>query len=122
MPFRRTMLLGAASNLFLPAVSFGQTAAFVGLWDDPLVKIAITSVRPNGHAVGQIDIPSQSFVTTFSDKPDRDQRTALAVVEDSTLTIDTSIGGRFELKLDGDVLMGTYTLNSKTWPIAFKRR
>src|SRR5262245_16919066 len=107
MPSRRAMLLGA-SSLVLSAGSFAQNAAFVGLWDDPIVKITITGVRPNGQAEGKIDIPEQSFVTTFADKVDRDKRTAVAVVSGSDLTIDTSIGGRYQLKLEGDLLVGTY--------------
>jgi len=122
MPLRRAMLLGAAPGLFLPGNSFAQNAAFVGSWDDPIVKITITGLRPNGQAEGTINIPSQKYVSTFADKADRDRRTALAVVKGSALTIDTAIGGKFELKLEGNLLMGTYTFNSNTWPIAFKRR
>jgi len=64
----------------------------------------------------------QSFVSTFGDKADSGKRTNHGVVSGATLTIEAALGGKYELKRDGDQLSGTYargtTMNA---PVNFKK-
>ncbi len=112
MPLRRSLVIGAVCSL--PGWGRAQTAGFVGSWqgDVPGVSAArlfITAVKPNGQLEGRMEFDLQSFVATFGDKADTGARTNHGVVSGSTLTIESALGGRYELTLNGNSLTGFYT-------------
>ena len=69
----------------------------------------VTAVKPNGQVEGRMEFDLQSFVSTFGDKADPSKNTNYGVISGSTLIIDSSLGGRYELTLNGNRLSGVYT-------------
>ncbi len=51
----------------------------------------------------------QSFVSTFADKADSTKNTSYGQISGTALRIDSALGGRYDLVLDGAQLRGTYT-------------
>jgi hypothetical protein len=125
MPSRRVF---AASLLALvPLQAIAQGAGFVGRWQGDVpgisaARLIITAVRPDGLVEGRMEFDLQSFVSTFADKPDSVKNTSRGVVSGSALVIDSALGGKYELTLQGGRLNGVYTRGTTMRvPVTFTR-
>jgi hypothetical protein len=118
------MLLASLSSL-----GYAQSAGgpFVGTWKGEVPGISeatmiITAVGSNGQVEGTMEFAAQSFTATFADKYDVARQTNHGVVSGSTLTIDTALGGRYMLRLEGDRLNGRYIRGtSYDVPVTFRK-
>ena len=113
----------------LPSLGYAQSAGgpFVGTWkgEGPGISEAtmiITAVGQNGQVEGRMAFTAQSFTATFADKYDVAKQTNHGVVSGSTLTIETALGGRYVLRLEGDRLTGRY-VRGTTYdvPVTFRK-
>ena len=77
----------------------------------------VTAVKPNGQVEGTMEFDLQSFVSTFGDKPDSIKSINYGVISGSTLIIESALGGKYELTLDGNRLSGFYT-RGNTYKVA----
>ena len=100
---------------------------FVGTWKGEVPGIGestmtITAVGQNGQVEGRMEFALQSYTAAFADKYDVAKQTNSGVVSGSTLTIDTALGGRYLLRLEGDRLNGKY-VRGTTYdvPVSFKK-
>jgi hypothetical protein len=114
MKSRRSFI--AASVLLVPFAGQAQQAGpgFVGEWQGDVpgigaTRLIVTSVKPTGQVEGRMEFTLQSFVSTFGDKVDAGKNVNYGAVSGPTLTIDTALGGKYELRREGDRLAGTYT-------------
>jgi hypothetical protein len=100
---------------------------FVGEWQGQVAgigntRLIITGVRQNGQIDGRMEFSLQSFTSTFGEKADAGKNISRGSASGSTLTIETALGGKYELRREGDRLTGTYTRGT-TYNVAvsFKR-
>jgi hypothetical protein len=125
MPSRRAFV--AALLLLVPVLARAQGAAFVGNWQGDVpgigaARLIVTAVKPNGQVEGRMEFDLQSFVSTFADKADSVKNTNRGVVSGSMLAIDSALGGRYELNLEGERLSGLYTRGTTyRVPVTFTR-
>ena len=80
-------------------------------------RLMVTAVKPNGQVEGTMEFDLQSFVSTFGDKPDSIKSINYGVISGSTLIIESALGGKYELTLDGNRLSGFYT-RGNTYKVA----
>jgi hypothetical protein len=112
MQSRRVFVV--ASLLLLPAQGIAQAgAAFIGEWQGDVpgigaAKLIITAVRPNGQVEGRMEFALKSFVSTFGDKADSVKSINHWVISGSALTIESALGGQYDLSRNGNRLSGTY--------------
>ena len=97
----------------LPFSSHAQST-FVGQWQGDVdgvgkARLIITAIKPDGQVEGRMEFELKSLVSTFGDKPDSINNTNYGVVSGSALTIDSALGGRYDLVLNGTQLSGTYS-------------
>lgn len=114
MKSRRVFLLAALLSVPLAAPAQQAGAGFVGEWQGQVpgigdARLIVTSVRPDGQVEGRMEFALQSFVSTFGDKSDSAKRINRGIVAGSTLSIESALGGKYELSRNGDQLSGTYT-------------
>lgn len=125
MPSRRSFTAGLLALVPLQAIA--QGAGFVGRWQGDVpgisaARLIITAVRPDGLVEGRMEFDLQSFVSTFGDKPDSVKNTNRGVVSGSALVIDSALGGKYELNLEGGRLSGVYTRGTTLKvPVTFTR-
>lgn len=108
----RALTVGVA--LLVSWLAHAQGPAFVGNWQGEVpgiggARLIVTAVRPDGRVEGRMEFDLQSFVSTFADKPDSVKNTNRGIVSGSALVIDSALGGRYELTLQGNRLSGVYT-------------
>ena len=113
MQSRRVFVIAAALSAPLAVLAQQAATGFVGEWRGQVpglgdTRLIITSVRPTGQVEGRMEFSLQSFVSTFGDKADSVKRTNLGVVSGQALTIDSALGGKYELTRTGDQLSGSY--------------
>ena len=113
MTSRRVFVLAAVLSLPLAARAQQAGAGFVGDWQGQVpglgdARLTVTSVRPDGQVEGRMEFALQSFVSTFGDKPDSAKRINRGIVTGSTLSIESALGGKYELSRNGDQLSGSY--------------
>ena len=110
-----------------PVCSHAQPAGFVGNWQGEVpgisaARLFITAVRPNGQIEGRMEFDLQSFVSTFGDKPDSTKNMNHGVVSGAVLVIESALGGRYDLTLEGNRLNGFYTRGTTyRVPVTFSR-
>ncbi len=114
MKSRRNFVLAAVLSLPLAALAQPAGAGFVGEWQGQVpgigdARLTVTSVRPDGQVEGRMEFALQSFVSAFGDKADSGKRINHGVVSGAALTIESALGGKYELSRNGDQLSGTYT-------------
>jgi hypothetical protein len=125
MPSRRVFT--ASLLALVPLQAIAQGAGFVGRWQGEVpgisaARLIITAVRPDGLVEGRMEFDLQSFVSTFGDKPDSVKNTNRGVVSGSALVIDSALGGKYELTLEGGRLSGVYTRGTTLKvPVTFTR-
>jgi hypothetical protein len=106
---RRLFLLAAC---LFPVASHAQSG-FVGQWQGEVegvgkARLIITAVKPNGQVEGRMEFDLQSYVSTFGDKADSSKNINYGMVSGTALVIDSALGGKYELVLNGGTLSGTY--------------
>lgn len=114
MTRRRTIIIGLMG---LPAVAHAQgaPAGLVGEWQGEVAgigaaRIIITGIKPSGQVEGRMEFELQSFVSTFGDKVDAGpNKTNLGIAAGPSLTIESALGGTYNLVQQGNSLTGTYT-------------
>lgn len=126
---RRKTIVGLA--MLLPAVARAQGpgGGLIGEWQGEVAgigaaRLTITGIKPNGQVEGRMEFELQSFVSTFADKADSGpDKTNLGIASGQSLTIESSLGGTYNLVLQGNSLKGTYTRGTTfNGPAAFTRR
>jgi len=108
---RRRVLLVA--GCLLPVSSRAQSA-FVGQWQGEVDGIGkalliVTAIKPNGQVEGRMAFELRSFFSTFTDTADSITNTSYGLVSGPALTIDSALGGRYDLVRSGDQLSGIYS-------------
>lgn len=123
---RRSIILGLMA---LPAAARAQGADLIGEWQGDVAgigaaRIVITGVKPNGQIEGRMEFELQSFVSTFADKADSGpDKTNLGIASGPSLTIESALGGTYNLVQQGNSLKGTYTRGTTfSGPATFTRR
>jgi hypothetical protein len=108
-------LFVAASLASLPLLAHAQPAAsgFVGNWQGSIegvgeATLVITAVRPNGQVDGRMQFALHSHASEFGDKFDPSKNMSHGRVAGALLTIETPLGGLYDLQRNGDQLSGTY--------------
>ena len=114
MKSRRAFVVAALLSAPLAVLAQQAGVGFVGEWQGQVpglgdARLIVTSVRPDGQVEGRMEFALQSFVSTFGDKPDSGKRINRGIVTGSTLSIESALGGKYELSRNGDQLSGTYT-------------
>jgi redox-regulated HSP33 family molecular chaperone len=109
---RRLFVLG---GLALSSSALAQQSAspFVGRWTGHVrglgdAEMVVVGVRANGQVDGTMTFPEQNRTFKFGDKLDIANSINLGVVDGSTLTIETSMGGTYNLALANGQLSGEY--------------
>ena len=121
MQSRRALI--AAPLLLLPLQGHAQGgSAFIGNWQGDVpgisaARLTVTAVKPNGQVEGRMEFDLQSFVSTFGDKSDSIKNINYGVISESTLIIESALGGKYELTLEGNRLSGFYT-RGNTYKVA----
>jgi hypothetical protein len=125
MQSRRAFSAGLLA--LVPLQVGAQGTGFLGRWQGEVpgisaARLIITAVRPDGLVEGRMEFDLQSFVSTFADKPDSVKNTNRGVVSGAALVIDSALGGKYELTLDGGRLSGIYTRGTTlSVPVTFTR-
>ena len=87
---------------------------FIGEWAGQVegigdARIVITGVGANGRVMGRMEFTLNSFSSTFSDKDSPGLPASnVGTIEGSVLSIESALGGRYELTLAGSRLSGSY--------------
>src|SRR5258708_6276415 len=121
MQSRRALI--AAPLLLLPLQGHAQAgSAFIGNWQGDVpgisaARLMVTAVKPNGQIEGRMEFDLQSFVSTFGDKADSIKNINYGVISGSTLIIESALGGKYELTLEGHRPSGFYT-RGNTYKVA----
>ena len=113
----RRKFLVALVTLFLgitQAHTQQDASLFIGEWKGQVegigdARLVISAVKSTGRIEGQMEFSLKSFVSAFGDKADSAKNTSLGVVSGSTLSIDSALGGKYELARTGNQLTGLYT-------------
>lgn len=121
----RRLMIGLTAMAAVPA--FGQQGSgFAGTWtgDVPGIgpaRLVIQQVRPDGQVEGRMDFELKSYASTFADKSDSAANTNRGVVDGAKLTIESALGGTYQLELQGNLLAGSYTRGT-TYNVAVQLR
>jgi hypothetical protein len=127
MNTRRSFVMAAALSLPMAAIAQQSGVGFVGDWQGEVpglgaAHLIVTAVKPDGQVEGKMEFALQSFVSTFGDKADSGKRINHGVVSGAALSIEAALGGKYELKRNGDQLTGTYTRGTTmSVPVSFKK-
>ena len=110
----RRLSLGVALALCAPFAAAQSGSPFVGEWAGQVegvgeAKIVITGVGANGRVAGRMEFTLNSFTSTFGDGATPGPPPSnVGVVAGNVLSIDSALGGRYELTLSGKQLSGSY--------------
>jgi hypothetical protein len=113
MPARRNVIVGLVC---LPAAARaqGSSGGLIGEWQGEVAgigaaRIVITGIKPSGQVEGRMEFELQSFVSAFGDKADSGpNKTNLGIASGQSLTIESALGGTYDLVQQGNTLKGTY--------------
>lgn len=118
------LLAGAIPFVALPARA--QANQFLGSWTDHVanqgeVHLTILAIRPDGRGEGRMEFPRELRAYTFGEAVDSKALVAVLTVHAPTAVIETPTG-RYDLKLAGSRLSGTYITRGGTkTPVRFKK-
>jgi len=106
-----------ALAVLLPAAARAQGAGggLIGEWQGEVAgiggaRLIITGIKPSGQIEGGMEFELQSFVSAFGDKAaSGPSKTNLGIASGQSLTIESALGGTYDLVLQGNSLKGTYT-------------
>ena len=121
---RRLFILG---GLAISSLAHAQSSPFVGRWTGHVrglgdAEILVSGVRANGQVDGTMVFPEQSKTFNFGNKLDMVNSINHGVVQGSSLTIETALGGTYRLSLAGGRLAGEY-VRGTTYkvPVTFQK-
>ena len=123
---RRLFILGGLS---ISSLAHAQPSGspFVGRWTGHVrglgdAEILVSDVRANGQVDGTMTFAEQSKTFNFGDKLDMVNSINHGVVQGSSLTIETALGGTYRLSLAGGRLAGEY-VRGTTYkvPVTFQK-
>jgi hypothetical protein len=108
---RHTILLLAG---LLSHEAAAQQPSFVGRWagDVPGVGgavLVITQVRSDGRVEGRMEFQLHTHASSFGEKFEPATNTSRGIVQGSALVIESSLGGLYNLNLEGGTLAGTFS-------------
>jgi hypothetical protein len=108
---RRRSILAVA---FLFPFTTQAQSGFIGQWQGEVegigkARLIITTIKPNGQVEGRMEFDLQSYISTFADKADPSENTNYGMVSGTALAIDSALGGKYELTLNGSTLSGSYS-------------
>jgi hypothetical protein len=110
--FQRLFVLSA--TLASAVVAYAQAQSpFAGNWRGQVpgigdAEIAVIAVRPDGLVDGKMVFPNQGQTFILGEKLDIARGMNRGVVQGSTLTIETAMGGTYRLNLVAGQLSGEY--------------
>jgi len=122
-------LLVMAGPLTIASVAHAQQSMsqFVGRWKGHVpglgdAEIIVVAVRANGQVDGQMVFPDQNKTFAFGDKLDIANSINHGVVRESSLTIETAMGGTYRLNIGSSSLDGEY-VRGTTYkaPVTFQK-
>lgn len=126
-PLSRTSFILGGLAIGFAAHAQPSASQFVGRWTGHVrglgdAEIVVAAVRPNGQVDGTMTFREQDKTFKFGDKIDFVNSINHGVVQGSTLTIETALGGTYRLnmadgRLTGEYLRGT-TMNV---PVTFQK-
>jgi len=121
---RRHTILLAAGLLSCRAAAQQSAAPFVGRWtgDVPGVGSAVlivTQVKPDGRVEGGMEFQLHSHTSSFGEKFEPATNTSRGLVQGSALVIESSLGGLYNLNLEGGSLAGTFSRGT-TYQVAVR--
>jgi hypothetical protein len=123
---RRLFILG---GLAISSLAYAQSSGspFVGRWTGHVrglgdAEILVSGVRANGQVDGTMTFPEHSKTFNFGDKLDMVNSINHGLVQGSSLTIETALGGTYHLSLAGGRLAGEY-VRGTTYkvPVTFQK-
>jgi hypothetical protein len=124
--FQRLFVLSA--TLAWAVVAYAQAQSpFAGNWRGQVpgigdAEIAVIVVRPDGLVDGKMVFPNQGQTFILGEKLDIARGMNRGVVQGSTLTIETAMGGTYRLNLVGGQLSGEYVRgNTYKVRVSFQR-
>jgi hypothetical protein len=114
MSTHRNILVGLMCLLPVAAHAQGSSGGLIGEWQGEVAgigaaRIIITGIKPGGQVEGRMEFELQSFVSAFGDKADSGpDKTNLGIASGPSLTIESALGGTYNLVQQGNTLKGTY--------------
>jgi hypothetical protein len=123
---RRLLIMGAPLALAsaAPAQSVSQ---FVGRWTGHVTglgdaELRVTTVRPDGQVDGTMVFAEQDKTVSFGEKLDIANGISHALVRGAALTIETALGGTYQLTLANGQLTGEYSRGTTyRAPVTFRK-
>jgi hypothetical protein len=122
-------LLVIAGTLIIPSLARAQQSMsqFIGRWKGQVpglgdAEMIVVTVRANGQVDGQMVFPDQNRTFAFGDKLDIVNNINHGVVRGSSLTIETAMGGTYQLNIGSSSLNGEY-VRGTTYkvPVTFQK-
>jgi hypothetical protein len=118
-----------AGTLTIASMAHGQQSIsqFVGRWKGQVsglgdAEIIVVGVRANGQVDGQMVFPDQKQTFAFGDKLDIANGINHGVIQGSSLTIETAMGGTYRLTMASSSLNGEYVRgNTYKVPVVFQK-
>jgi hypothetical protein len=124
---RRLFVIAGALTIASMARAQQAMSQFVGRWKGQVpglgdAEIIVVAVRANGQVDGQMVFPDQKQTFAFGDKLDIANSTNHGVVRGSSLTIETAMGGTYQLNMASSSLNGEY-VRGTTYkvPVTFQK-
>jgi hypothetical protein len=110
---RLLVLLATLASAVVVAYAQQAQSPFVGNWRGHVqgignAEIAVIAVRTDGVVDGKMVFPDQGQSFVLGEKLDIARSINRGVVQGSTLTIETAMGGTYRLNLVGGQLSGDY--------------
>lgn len=111
---RRRMALGATLALCSSFATAQSGSPFLGEWAGQVegigaARIVITGIDASGRIAGRMEFTLNSFTSAFGDRATPGPPpSSVGVIAGGVLSIDSALGGRYELTLSDKRLSGTY--------------
>ena len=124
---RRLFVIAGTLTIASTAHAQQSMSQFVGRWKGHVpglgdAEIIVVAVRANGQVDGQMLFPDQKQTFAFGDKLDIANSINHGVIQGSSLTIETAMGGTYRLNMASSSLNGEYVRgNTYKVPVAFQK-
>jgi len=124
---RRLFVITGTLTIASMARAQPSMSQFVGRWKGHVpglgdAEIIVAAVRADGQVDGQMVFPDQQQTFTFGDKLDIAKSINHGVIQESSLTIETALGGTYRLTMGSNSLNGEYVRgNTYKVPVAFQK-
>jgi hypothetical protein len=124
---RRLFVTAGTLTIASTARAQPSMSPFVGRWKGQVpglgdAEIVVVAVRSNGQVDGQMMFPDQKQTFAFGDKLDIAKSINHGVIQGSSLTIETALGGSYRLTMGSNSLNGEYVRgNTYKVPVTFQK-